>query len=65
MGTTDRLELTEDEAYALLGLCMTSQLTLDPQSRNALNKLASFCKSHINGRCTHTKPVDEELEVAG
>ncbi|MBL8064772.1 MAG: hypothetical protein JNM34_02820 [Chthonomonadaceae bacterium] len=48
MGNPDRLELTEDEAYALLSLCMTSNLQLDPQSELALRKLANFCKSHRN-----------------
>lgn len=43
------LELTEDEAYALLDLCMTSDMPLDAETRRALEKLARFCGSHING----------------
>lgn len=65
MGKTDRLELTEDEAYGLLGLCIASELPLDEQSSRALNKLADFCKTHLNGRSTHTGPALRELEEAG
>lgn len=43
------LELTEDEAYALLDLCMTSEMPLDAETRRALEKLARFCGSHVNG----------------
>lgn len=65
MGKTDRLELTEDEAYALLGLCVTSELALDDQSRHALNKLADFCRSHVNGQSNHPRPASLALEEAG
>lgn len=57
MGQPDRLELTEDEAYALLSLCMTSDMALDPQSEQAMRKLAEFCKSHKNAKSNHTKPM--------
>ncbi len=37
------LELSEEEAYALLSLCLTSPEPLDAVSQKALHKLASFC----------------------
>jgi hypothetical protein len=37
------LKLTEEEAYALLGLCLTSPQGLDATSERALRKLADFC----------------------
>ena len=57
MGDPERLELTEDEAYALLSLCMTSDLALDDQSEHALQKLAEFCKSHKNATSNHKRAV--------
>ena len=39
----DGLKLTEEEAYALLGLCLTSPQGLDATSERALRKLAEFC----------------------
>lgn len=59
------LELTEDEAYALLGLCMTSEMPCDAETDQVLEKLASFCKSHVNGTSNHKKPAACELEEAG
>ncbi len=45
-GTTpDGLRLTEEEAYALLGLCLTSPNRLDAISEIALRKLAEYCTS--------------------
>lgn len=43
----DGLTLTEEEAYALLSLCLTSPNGLDNVSERALKKLADYCiKSH-------------------
>jgi hypothetical protein len=42
------LRLTEEEAIALLGLCMTSPLKLDPKSELALKKLANYCKQQLS-----------------
>ena len=39
------LKLTEEEAYALLGLCLTSPNRLDAVSEKALRKLAEYCTS--------------------
>ena len=65
MGDQDRLELTEDEAYSLLSLCMMSDLSLDGQSEKVLKKLAEFCKSHKYANRNHMKPVIGELYEAG
>ena len=55
MGHPDRLELTEEEAYALLSLCMMSNLALDANSEHALQKLAEFCKSHKSAKSNRTR----------
>jgi len=39
----DGLKLTEEEAFALLGLCLTSTNRLDPTSEKAIKKLAEYC----------------------
>jgi hypothetical protein len=41
----DGLKLTEEEAFALLGLCLTSPNRLDAVSEKALRKLAEYCTS--------------------
>ena len=42
------LKLTEEEAFALLGLCLTSPNGLDPVSERALRKLAEYCSYTSN-----------------
>lgn len=37
------LELTEDEAFALLGLCLTSPGRFDNTAKEAMLKLAEYC----------------------
>ena len=39
----DGLKLTEEEAFALLGLCLTSPNGLDHTSERAMKKLADYC----------------------
>jgi hypothetical protein len=41
----ERLNLTEEEAFALLELCMTSTQQLNATSEHALRKLANYCKN--------------------
>lgn len=41
---SSELDLTVDEAYALLELAMTSPVKLDPVSEAAIQKLARFCR---------------------
>lgn len=58
------LQLTEEEAFALLGLCMTSPQRLDAVSEKALTKLAIFCKSRME-HSNHSAPAQCELDEAG
>lgn len=37
------LKLTEDEAFALLGLCLTSPGPVDEVASEAMRKLAAYC----------------------
>lgn len=39
----EALQLTEEEAYAILVLCLTSPQKLDSTSEKAVRKLAEFC----------------------
>lgn len=41
-GNTDGLKLTEEEAFALLAMCLTSPHSLDATSEQALRKLAAY-----------------------
>lgn len=58
--TVQRLELSEDEAFALLTLAMSSNLELDAMSEKAVAKLAKYCRqkqsiNHIKGVVTTTE----------
>lgn len=44
------LALTEEEAFALLSLAMTSPSRLDVTSEKALRKLAEYCKNSYHSR---------------
>lgn len=67
----DGLRLTEEEAYALLGLCLTSPTGLDVTSEKALRKLADFCTSNSHSPDNHLNigsscfPMKCELRKAG
>lgn len=61
------LKLNEDEAFALLGLCLTSPNGLDPVSERALRKLAEYCSlssNHKSISSTVMHPI-RELGKAG
>ena len=45
------LRLSEEEAFSLLGLCLTSPQGLDATSERALRKLAEYCTQ----RCNHSE----------
>jgi len=45
------LKLSEEEAFSLLGLCLTSPQGLDATSERALRKLAEYCTQ----RCNHSE----------
>jgi hypothetical protein len=47
-GTPEGLRLTEEEAFSLLGLCLTSPQGLDATSEKALRKLAEYCTKRSN-----------------
>jgi len=42
------LRLTEEEAFSLLSLCLTSPNRLDQTSERALRKLAEYCTKRSN-----------------
>ena len=64
------LRLTEEEAFSLLGLCLTSPNGLDKVSERALRKLAEYCTSRTHNTDNHIeRTVDfqsrHELGKAG
>jgi hypothetical protein len=59
-----RLELSEDEAFALLHLAMTSEAALDQVSETAVRKLAEYCKDHQRNHSFRTE-FNCELVGAG
>jgi hypothetical protein len=68
---TGGLKLTEEEAFSLLGLCLTSPTGLDAISEKALRKLAEYCTSssntngnHLNIE-SHSYRIARELKEAG
>jgi len=40
------LVLTEEEAFAILSLCLTSPQVMDALSERAVKKLADYCSRH-------------------
>ncbi len=60
-----RLELNEEEAFALLSLAMTSGLALDETSENAVRKLAEYCKAQSAPISNHVSIENRELCGAG
>jgi len=62
--TPDGLKLTEEEAFALLGLCLTSPTGLDVTSERALRKLAEYCTSGSN-HIEHNKKIGSHGYLLG
>ncbi len=60
-----RLVLTEDEAFALLNLALTSEMRLDATSEKAVRKLADYCKSHSSIISNHKLSAGREYSEAG
>lgn len=52
-GNPAGLELTEEEAFALLAMCLTSPHGLDVTSETALRKLAEYAISKSNHKDHH------------
>lgn len=63
MNHNERLELSEDEAFALLALAMTSEMALDLTAEKAVKKLVEYCKLHQSRQ--HTESPSCELVGAG
>jgi len=61
---TRLLELTDEEAYALLSLALTSPNQLDIASETAIHKLAQFCSRRNSIRAHHTPVGELELKSA-
>ena len=62
------LELTEEEAYAILAMCLTSPQGIDGTSEAAIRKLAAYCIELSNR--SHTIELlgghsEVELQKAG
>lgn len=58
------LRLTEDEAFSLLSLCLTSPNGLDKVSERALRKLADYCTKSCNSKEHHTFRSDQLSLIA-
>lgn len=52
MDENERLELTEEEAFALLSLSMLSHGKMDKTSERALKKLADYCRTYLRHHST-------------
>lgn len=65
-GNPEGLKLTEEEAFSLLGMCLTSPQSLDSVSERALRKLAEYCTSRSNStnNIDHKKPQAIHLSVS-
>ena len=48
------LRLTEEEAYSILSLCLTSPTKLDATSEQALKKLAEYCLQSAKIEASHS-----------
>lgn len=60
--TQKGLELSADEAFALLQLALTSPQKLDAESERAIHKLADFCRRSNHDQAGSSLP---QLEAAG
>jgi hypothetical protein len=58
---SEGLVLTEEEAFSLLGLCLTSSLKLDGTSELALRKLAAYCSESNYYLEPHSRSLACEL----
>ena len=64
-GKPEGLKLTEEEAFSLLGMCLTSPQGLDAVSERALRKLAEYCTSKSNNHHhSEQKPQAIHLSVS-
>lgn len=64
-GHPEGLKLTEEEAFSLLGMCLTSPQSLDAISERALRKLAEYCTTRSNStEIIHKQPQAIHLSVS-
>lgn len=66
-GKPEGLRLTEEEAFSLLGMCLTSPQGLDAISERALRKLAEYCTSTSRSNSNNhneSKPQAIHLSVS-
>ena len=57
------LVLTEEEAFAILGLCLTSPQVLDALSERAVKKLANYCSSHGRKENSHYSNPSQVIQA--
>jgi hypothetical protein len=57
------LQLSEEEAYALLSLCLTSPQALDAASEKAVRKLAGYATALRQSHHHHSTAVCPALEL--
>jgi hypothetical protein len=59
------LELTEEESYALLAMCLTSPQGIDGTSEAAIRKLAAYCieQSNRNHSDSDSSGLTNEFEL--
>ena len=58
------LELTEEEAFALLGMCLTSPQAIDAISEKALRKLAEYCISRGNHKAKYQLEINSQSQAS-
>jgi hypothetical protein len=57
------LVLTEEEAFAILGLCLTSPQALDAVSELAMKKLADYCSTHGREHDCHYSKAPQAIQA--
>jgi hypothetical protein len=60
----DGLRLTEEEAYALLSLCLTSPNRLDATSEKAVRKLSAYCSTERNCVDSHHSTGPQRMHLS-
>lgn len=63
-GQPEGLRLTEEEAYSILALAMTSPQGLDATSERALRKLAEYCTRTHSKSSHYHQPQSIRLSVS-
>ena len=63
-GDPEGLRLTEEEAFSLLALALTSPENLDTNSERALRKLAAYCTRSNSRHIKYHSPQAIHLSVS-